>query len=91
MLKMLGECGFTINDRADGTSSVIANLLGTQKYDAIVFFGERGAKLPNVELSSLKNMRNMLSYDIRRNPGKVTPRVLLAFRKILNKSQRDFF
>ncbi len=91
MLKMLDECGFTINDREDGTSSVISNLLGTQMYDAIVFFGEHGAKLPNVELSSLKKMRNMLSYDIRRNPRKVTSRVLEAFHTILNKSQRDFF
>ena len=90
-LKMLSECGFTINDREDGTSSVIANLLGTQRYDAIVFFGEHGAKLPEVDVSSLKKMRNMLSYDIRRNPGEITPRVLSAFHKILNKSQRDFF
>lgn len=91
MLKILQGCGFVINDRADGSSTAIRGLAERCDHDALVFFAAHGARLPDLGPVELRKLRNRLAYDIRRNPGKVTPQVLSAYRKILSKPQQDYF
>ena len=91
MLKILQNAGFVINDRADGSSTIICELAKRCSYEALVFFAMHGAYLPDLDPIGLRELRNRLAYDIRRNPAKVTPQVLTAYRKILSRSQQDYF
>jgi len=81
-IEYLCKNGLDVNDRPDGTSSLLLAHFTKQNESVIIYLAEHGARLPPVDNDVLKEWpRHFYKYS------KPRPGILLAFAKILTQVQ----
>ena len=72
------KCGLVINDRQDGTSSLLLAHFKQQNEPVVMYLAEHGAKMPEVDTETLKEWQNHFYKYSKPRPG-----ILLALAKVL--------
>lgn len=76
------KCGLVINDRQDGTSSLLLAHFKRQNEPVVMYLAEHGAKMPEVDTETLKEWQNHFYKYSKPRPG-----ILLALAKVLTPQQ----
>lgn len=76
------KIGLTVNDRADGTSSLLLSHFGRQNESVVMYLAEHGARLPEIDEEMLDRWRNHFYKYAKPRPG-----ILLSLARILTSDQ----
>ena len=76
------KSGLVINDRPDGTSSLLLAHFKERNEPVVMYLAEHGAKMPEVDTETLKEWRNHFYKYSKPMPG-----ILLALAKVLTPQQ----
>jgi len=76
------KCGLVINDREDGTSSLLLLHFRKRNESIVMYLAERGAKMPTIGAETLKEWQNHFYKYSKPKPG-----ILLALAKVLTPDQ----
>ncbi len=76
------KCGLVINDREDGTSSLLLSHFRQKNESIVMYLAEHGAKMPEVNVETLKEWQNHFYKYSKPKPG-----ILLSLAKVLTPDQ----
>ena len=76
------KCGLVINDREDGTSSLLLLHFRKRNESIVMYLAEHGAKMPTIGAETLKEWQNHFYKYSKPKPG-----ILLALAKVLTPDQ----
>ena len=76
------KCGLVINDREDGTSSLLLSHFRQQNESIVMCLAEHGAKMPEVNVETLKEWQKHFYKYSKPKPG-----ILLSLAKVLTPDQ----
>ena len=76
------KCGLVVNDREDGTSTLLLSHFKQQNETIVIYLADHGAKMPQVDAETLKEWQSHFYKYSKPMPG-----VLLSLAKILTPEQ----